>query len=74
LILFKINKRDYDPAFVPAKLSQGVNLGDQAVVLGKSPQNFNLIETGLVNETHFNTQLSFGKDFDTSSFNYMVNI
>jgi len=74
LVLFKLIKRDYEGNFTPVKFSSSVNIGDQAFVIGKSPSNFNIIESGLVNETDLNAKLVFGKDFDTSTFNVMVNI
>lgn len=74
LALFKLIRRDPDIRFQPAKLSQDTAIGNEAHVIGKSSSDFNLIESGMINETNFNAKTAFGKENDTNSFNIMVNI
>jgi S1-C subfamily serine protease len=67
-------KRDTDPPFIPAKFTNKARVGDHAYIIGKSTQDINLVESGIINETTFNPKSIFGNDHDTPAFNIMVNI
>jgi len=74
LVLFKLVRRDPDIRFQPAKFSSEAHIGNQTFAIGKSDHDFNLVESGIINETSFNAKLAFGKENDTNSFNIMANI
>lgn len=74
LTLFRLVKHDPDIHFKACKLSSNVDIGSRVVAIGKSNENYNLIEEGTVNEASLNAKVIFGKDNDTGTFNIMVNI
>lgn len=74
LTLFRIVKSDPDIHFNACKLSTNAEIGSRTVVIGKSQENYNLIEEGIINEVALNAKLAFGRENDTNSFNIMANI
>ncbi len=74
LAIFKLVTRDPDVSFHPVKFTNEVTIGTPSYAVGKSGDNFNLVESGIINETSFNAKLAFGKENDTNSFNLMANI
>ena len=74
IVLFKLMKKDPDLKFHPAKFASETLIGKDSYVIGKSKYDYNLMESGLINEVNFNSKLAFGKENDTSSFNIMSNI
>lgn len=74
IMLFKLVKSDPNKHFQPATFTNEIHVGSKSYAIGKSPHDFNVIESGTVNEVNFNAKLIFGKEKDTSSFNIMSNI
>ncbi len=74
LAIFKLVTRDPDSSFHPVKFTNEMTIGTPSYAVGKSCHNFNLVESGIINETSFNAKLAFGKENDTNSFNLKANI